>query len=65
MPGKPVQFLLRRTGYGYFRCFWQEGIWSTIQTTLLLAAKAIASRSRLLRMDFPLSPKAISTANVA
>lgn len=35
----PREFPPRSTVYGYFRRFWQEGIWSTIQATLLMAAR--------------------------
>ena len=40
----PREFPPRSTVYGYFRRFWQEGIWSTIQTTLLMAARERAGR---------------------
>ena len=40
----PREFPPRSTVYGYFRRFWQEGIWSTIQTTLLMAAREQAGR---------------------
>ena len=33
-----------KTIYGYFRRFWQEGIWSTIQMTLLMAGREQAGR---------------------
>ena len=35
----PREFPPRSTVYGYFRRFWQDGIWSTIQATLLMAAQ--------------------------
>ena len=35
----PREFPPRSTVYGYFRRFWQDGIWSTIQATLLMAAR--------------------------
>jgi putative transposase len=35
----PREFPPRSTVYGYFRRFWQAGIWSTIQATLLMAAR--------------------------
>ena len=40
----PCEFPPRSTVYGYFRRFWQEGIWSTIQMTLLMAAREQAGR---------------------
>ena len=40
----PREFPPRSTVYGYFRRFWQEGIWSTIQATLLMAAREQAGR---------------------
>jgi putative transposase len=40
----PREFPPRSTVYGYFRRFWEEGIWSTIQTTLLVAARERAGR---------------------
>jgi putative transposase len=40
----PREFPPRSTVYGYFRRFWEEGVWSTIQTTLLLAAREQAGR---------------------
>ena len=45
-PGRmlPREFPPRSTVYGYFRRFWQEGIWSAIQTTLLMAAREQAGR---------------------
>ena len=43
----PREFLPRSTVYGYFCRFWQEGIWSTIQTTLLITARQQAGRGPL------------------
>ena len=40
----PREFPPRSTVYGYFRRFWQDGIWSTIQATLLMAAREQAGR---------------------
>jgi putative transposase len=40
----PREFPPRSTVYGYFRRFWQDGVWSTIQTTLLMAAREQAGR---------------------
>ena len=40
----PRGFPPRSTVYGYFRRFWQEGVWSTIQATLLMAARERAGR---------------------
>ena len=40
----PGEFPPRSTVYGYFRRFWQEGIWSAIQATLLMAAREWAGR---------------------
>ena len=40
----PCEFPPRSTVYGYFRRFWQEGIWSNIQMTLLMAAREQAGR---------------------
>src|SRR5215217_6513242 len=40
----PREFPPRSTVYGYFRRFWQDGIWSTIQATLLLTARERAGR---------------------
>ena len=40
----PCEFPPRSTVYGYFRRFWQEGIWSNIQMTLLMAARQQAGR---------------------
>ena len=40
----PKEFPPRSTVYDYFRRFWQEGIWSTIQMTLLMAAREQAGR---------------------
>lgn len=40
----PREFPPRSTVYGYFRRFWEEGIWSSIQMTLLLAAREQAGR---------------------
>ena len=40
----PREFPPRSTVYGYFRRFWQEGVWSTIQATLLMAAREQAGR---------------------
>ena len=37
----PREFPPRSTVYGYFR---RDGVWSTIQTTLLMAAREQASR---------------------
>ena len=40
----PREFPPRSTVYGYFRRFWRDGIWSTIQATLLMAAREQAGR---------------------
>ena len=40
----PREFPPRSTVYGYFRQFWREGIWSTIEATLLMAARERAGR---------------------
>ena len=40
----PRGFPPRSTVYGYFRRFWQEGVWSTIQATLRMAARERAGR---------------------
>jgi len=40
----PSEFPPKSTVYGYFRRFWQEGVWSGIQTTLLMAAREQAGR---------------------
>jgi putative transposase len=40
----PREFPPRSTVYGYFRRFWQDGIWSTIQATLLPTARERAGR---------------------
>jgi transposase len=40
----PREFPPRSTVYGYFRRFWQDGVWSTIQATLLMAAREQAGR---------------------
>jgi transposase len=40
----PREFPPRSTVYGYFRRFWQDGIWSTVQATLLMAAREQAGR---------------------
>ena len=40
----PNEFPPKSTVYDYFRRFWQEGIWSSIQTTLLMAAREQAGR---------------------
>ena len=40
----PREFPPRSTVYGYFRRFWQDGIWSTIQATLLMAAREQVGR---------------------
>jgi transposase len=40
----PREFPPRSTVYDYFRRFWREGIWSTIQMTLLMAAREQAGR---------------------
>lgn len=40
----PREFPSRSTVYGYFGRFWQDGIWSTIQATLLMAAREQAGR---------------------
>ena len=40
----PREFPPRSTVYGYFRRFWQEGVWSTIQATLLMAVREQAGR---------------------
>jgi transposase len=40
----PSEFPPRSTVYGYFRRFWEEGTWSTIQMTLLMAAREQAGR---------------------
>jgi len=40
----PREFPPRSTVYGYFRRFWEQGIWSTIQMTLLMAARQEAGR---------------------
>ncbi|NJO34843.1 MAG: IS5 family transposase [Rhodospirillales bacterium] len=40
----PSEFPPRSTVYGYFRRFWEEGTWSTIQSTLLMAARELAGR---------------------
>ena len=40
----PCEFPPPSTVYGYFRRFWQEGIWSNIQMTLLMAAREQAGR---------------------
>lgn len=40
----PSEFPPRSTVYGYFRRFWEEGIWSSIQATLLMAAREQAGR---------------------
>jgi putative transposase len=40
----PREFPPKSTVYGYFRRFWEEGIWSAIQTTLLMAAREQAGR---------------------
>ena len=39
-----AEFPPRSTVYGYFRRFWQDGIWSTIQATLLMAAREQVGR---------------------
>jgi len=41
----PREFPPRSTVYGYFRRFWRDGIWSTIQATLLMAARERAGRA--------------------
>ena len=40
----PREFPPRSTVYGYFRQFWREGIWSTIEATLLMAVRERAGR---------------------
>jgi putative transposase len=40
----PREFPPQSTVYGYFRRFWEEGTWSTIQVTLLVAAREQAGR---------------------
>jgi transposase len=40
----PREFPPRSTVDGYFRRFWQEGIWSTIQAALVMAAREQAGR---------------------
>ncbi len=35
----PREFPPGSTVYGYFRRFWEQGIWSTVQMTLLMAAR--------------------------
>jgi transposase len=40
----PREFPPRSTVYGYFRRFWEDGIWARIQTTLLMAAREQAGR---------------------
>jgi len=40
----PHQFPPRSTVYGYFRRFWQDGVWTMIQATLLMAAREQAGR---------------------
>jgi transposase len=40
----PREFPPRSTVYGYFRRFWQDGIWSTMQANLLMAAREQAGR---------------------
>ncbi len=40
----PREFPPKSTVYTYFRRFWEEGIWSTIQMTLLVAAREQAGR---------------------
>jgi hypothetical protein len=37
----PREFPLKSTVYSYFRRFWQESIWSTIQAILLMAARKL------------------------
>jgi putative transposase len=40
----PREFPPKSTVYGYFRRFWQEGVWSMIQATLLMAVREQAGR---------------------
>jgi transposase len=40
----PREFPPRSTLYGYFRRFWQDSVWSTIQTTLLMTVRERAGR---------------------
>ena len=40
----PREFPPRSTVYGDSRRFWQEGVWSTIQATLLMAVREQAGR---------------------
>ncbi len=40
----PREFPPRSTVYGYFRRFWRDGIWSTLQATLLMAVRERAGR---------------------
>ena len=40
----PQDFPPRSTVFDYFRRFWQEGLWSTIQMTLLMAAREQSGR---------------------
>src|SRR4051794_14816173 len=40
----PREFPPKSTVYGYFRQFWKDGIWSSIQMTLLMAAREQAGR---------------------
>lgn len=40
----PREFPPKSTVYGYFRRFWEEGVWSRIQSVLLMAAREQAGR---------------------
>ena len=40
----PREFPPKSTVYGYFRRFWEDGVWSGIQMTLLMAAREQAGR---------------------
>src|SRR3954451_1648861 len=40
----PREFPPRSTVHGYFRRLWRDGIWSTVQATLLMAAREQAGR---------------------
>src|SRR3954469_3823507 len=42
----PREFPPKSTVYGYFRRFWEEGVWSGIQMTLLMAAREQAGGKR-------------------
>ena len=40
----PREFPPKSTVYGYFRRLWEDGVWSAIQTTLLMAAREQVGR---------------------